>query len=301
MNYNGYELTSDWRNCNLGKIATATKDGKVFLLKMYLSCVAPLDNGNMSPKRFELAEKKFKDFVNTRKKINDEIKAITGGNIIIPVDEFIYENHYIEVTEFIEGAVKDEDLKEVLASLSIEEKELLLKTIAEALYGVHSKKIVHGDLKLKNVLLVKNDSDKYAAKLIDFDCSYFIGHSPDEIIGTIEYYSPEMGEYALGVNDRDELGEKITEKTDIFSLGLIIHQCLCGCFPRPVSLKEELVKRQEEGKLIHCWVALNTGGELQLDPGIKSKKFISLITEMLSLNPDDRPSAEVVLKRLNEK
>ena len=61
-----------------------------------------------------------------------------------------------------------------------------------------------------------------------------------------------------------------------------------------------LGKRQKKGKVIYCWVALNSGCELEISPDIKSPKFISLLRDMLSKNPDDRPAASDVLKRLKE-
>ena len=88
--------------------------------------------------------------------------------------------------------LSDEDeLEGVLASLSVDVKKLLMQTAAGALFSVHNKHIIHSDLKLKNVLLVRNKTGNYVAKLIDFDSSYFIDKKPEEIIGTIDYYSPE--------------------------------------------------------------------------------------------------------------
>lgn len=302
MTVHGYELITEWKNSQCGKTALAKKGGKQFFLKKYQTPVAPIDNGTLDAKTFAHNKKLFEDFVATRKKINETIRTIAGagGNIIIPCDEFIDGNQYLEAAELVDGVVSEEELEGVLSSLSVDVKKLLMQTAAGALFSVHSKHIVHSDLKLQNVLLARNSAGNYVAKLIDFDSSYFVDKKPEEVVGTIDYYSPELGAYADAEDDREELGAKITEKSDIFSLGLIFHFYLTGELPKPASLTERLRKRQEKGKVIYCWIVLNSGCELQISPEIKSIKYISLIRDMLSLDPNDRPSASDVLKRLRE-
>lgn len=302
MTVHGYELTGDWKNSQCGQTAKATKGGKKYFLKKYQTPVAPLDNGTLDAKTFAHNKKMFEDFVETRKKINSMIRTIAGpgGNIVIPCDEFLDGNHYMEAAELVEGAISEEELEGVLASLSVDVKKLLMQTAAGALFSIHRMNIVHSDLKLQNVLLVRNHTGNYVAKLIDFDSSYFVDKKPEEVVGTIDYYSPELGAYADAEDDREEMGKKLTEKSDIFSLGLIFHFYLTGALPTAKTLTERLRKRQEKGKVIYCWVVLNSGCELQLSPEIKDPKYISLISDMLSLNPDDRPNASDVLKRLKE-
>ena len=300
MTYFGYEIIGDWENSTCGKIATATKGGKRYFLKKYQTPVAPIDNGTLDAKTFAHNKKMFDDFVNLRKTVNTRIRPIagTGGNIVIPCEEFIDENHYVEVSEFVEGAIPKRELAGILESLSLDTKKLLMKTAAGALASVHSKHIIHSDLKLENLLLVRNAAGNYVAKMLDFDSSYPADNKPDEIIGTIDYYSPELGRYVDSEDEAEEMKRYITEKTDIFSLGLIYHYYFVGAFPEAVSLTEKLQKRKEKGKVIYCWVALNSGCELQISPEIKSIKYISLISDMLSINPDDRPTAAEVLRRL---
>ena len=300
MGLEKYELIGEWKNSNSGKIITAKKSGNTYFIKKYQTPVEPIDNGSLQPKTIEKNRKIFREFVDVRKRINETIRTITGpgGNIIIPCEEFVEGNHYVEVTDYIEGVVTKDDIEKVLSGLSVEKKILLMCTAAGALSSVHSKHIVHSDLKLDNVLLVKNKIGNYVAKLIDFDNSYFVDKKPEEVIGTIDYYSPELGIYSNAEDERDELGKRLTEKSDIFSLGLILHYYLSGEFPTPIKLTDKLKKRQEKGKRIYCWVALNNGCELQLSTKIKDESHIQLIRDMLSKEPEDRPTANDVLLRL---
>lgn len=303
MTLHGYELIGDWRNSNCGKIVTATKGGKRYFLKKYQTPVAPLKNGALDAKTFANNQKKFDNFVADRTRINRAIRAVSGpgGNIIIPCEEFIDGNQFVEVSEFVEGVISDEELEAVLGSLSIDVKLLLMKTAAAALSTVHNNHVVHSDLKLKNVLLVKNAMGRYVAKLIDFDSSYFLDKKPDEVIGSIDYYAPELGIYAdtEDPDDKKAVAGKLTEKADIFSLGLIFHFYMAGALPEATNLTERLQRRKDKGKPIYAWVALNSGCDLQISPKIKNAKYSALIRDMLQLDPALRPTAAEVLRRLN--
>lgn len=301
MIIHGYELTSEWKNSTCGKIAQAKKGGKRYFLKMYQTPVYPIDNGSLTPRAIEENKKNFNAFTARRIRVNNLIRPLAGegGNIIIPCEEFMIENHFAEASEFVEGAIPKEEMIELLGTLSMETKKLLMKTAAGALASIHSKGIVHCDLKLQNLLLVRNRAGNYVAKLLDFDGSFPLDDRPEDMVGTIDYYSPELGTYGDAEDDREELAKLVTEKTDIFSLGLIYHFYLSGEFPEAVSLTERLQKRKDKGKIIYPWVALVNGCELQLSSKITNPAYISLISDMLSLKPEDRPTALEVLKRLN--
>ena len=327
---NGYEIIDGkWNPSNIGFTAKARKGGEKYFVKRYRNPVSPLKFGLIKseglPSKLkgttasEMDAAKLEDFTffcETRKKINEIIRKRSGlgGNIIIPCDEFVLENNYYEATPFIEGAVSDDDIESVLASLPVDQKKLLMETAAGALAAVHSAGIIHSDLKLKNVLLVRNRYGNYVAKLIDFDSSYFVDSKPKKLTGDNNYFSPELGSIPDAEPENEEeklevqkMKDRLTFKSDIFSLGLIYHKYLSGEFPAsvPESLPKELQiklekKRKSKSKIkdFMCWVTLINGGRLQLSPKIKDEKYVSLISDMLSLNPEARPTAEEVLQRL---
>lgn len=298
--YHGYELLGDWNFCNCGQSVKARKGGKIYFLKKYTKIVNPTSGCSAESKA--RAKKIFEDFYKARKGINEKIRPLTssGGNIVIPDEEFIEGNNYVEATEFIEGVVPDDDFYSVLSHLNDEEKYLLMLTAATSLSAVHSRGIVHCDLKPKNLLLIKKANGKYVAKLIDFDISFFINAPPEEIGGTDIYFSPELAEYNEFEDDREELAKNITEKSDIFSLGLIFHEYLCGDMPKPIKLPDSIKNYIDAGNIIYSGYALLYGCDLQISPKIKSAKYISLIRDMLSKSPADRPSASEITKKLKE-
>src|ERR671913_62476 len=106
---------------------------------------------------------------------------------------------------------------------------VLVKSVAHSLKILHDLRIVHSDLKPSNIL-VKRTELGYTSKLIDFDSSYIAGNPPpfDQIVGTINYYSPELLGYIqeAGVPAKD-----LGVASDIFALGLIFTEFLTGAMP----------------------------------------------------------------------
>ena len=310
MNVHGYEfIWEDWKNNSSSKTALTTKGGKKYFLKRYTTPVAPMNNGSLTPKAMELNQRRFDKFVEIRSSINKEIRkfAASGGDIIIPAAEFIDENAYVEASEWIENVVKDDDVEGILKTLTPDVKMNLLLTATGALKTIHAHNIIHSDLKLKNILLAKNMSGTYSARLIDFDNSYFVGKLPDELVGDINYYSPELGAYKEVYEDAEEdelpaLGASLTTKSDIFSLGLIFHYYLTGEFVTFADLVPPLQARAAAGKSIFPWVVANTGGRIVLNESkIGNPFFVQLINAMLAKDYRERPDSSEVYMALKLK
>ena len=304
MDIRGYEIIGDWKNSQCGKIATATKGGKKYFVKMYQTPVNPVKNGSISQKTFARNKQKFEKFVAQRRAINTKLRevALEGGTIVIPREEFVYDNHYVEISEFVEGAVPSEEVEGLINSLPAETKKMLLLTATGALKTVHDRGIVHSDLKLKNILIAKNSSGNYVARLIDFDSSYLLTDKPAEIGGDFVFYSPELGRYSDCEDDaeRAELAAALTEKSDIFSLGIIFHYYMSGEYPQPERLTPALQRRKDSGKKIYCWIAVNCGVKLAVSDKVDGA-YRALIGDMLSPDPAARPSATEVLARLRNR
>ena len=300
----------DWRNQSSSKSAVAMKGGKKYFLKRYTNPVAPINNGSLTPKAMEKNQRRFDKFYDIRSSINREIRKFTssGGDIIIPCDEFKDENAYVEASEFIENMVPDDDVVDVLKTLPEATKMNLLRTALGALKTVHAHNIVHSDLKLKNILLVRNASGSYSAKLIDFDNSYFVGKLPDELVGDFNYYSPELGKVNT-LDDCDDdyeeqraaLGAKLTTKSDIFSMGLIFHQYLTGEFVTFKDLAPREQALQDAGRTIYPWQVKLAGGKIVKSPKLSDPFLRKLVGQMTNLDPEQRPDSGQVYMALATK
>ena len=99
----GYEVISVWKNGQCGKTARAQKSGKNYFIKIYQNPVEPVMNGALDERTFNNNKAKFEKFVARRKRINETLRAIAGegGNIIIPREEFLYNNHYENLGYYI--------------------------------------------------------------------------------------------------------------------------------------------------------------------------------------------------------
>lgn len=313
MNIRGYELVGDWKVANRGFTVKATKGGKKYFLKKYGMYKMPRRDASTAEVTYKRMKTEFESFMNNRIEINKALADLAGpgGNIILPTHWFVDDICYIEATAFVDDLIEDEDI----LKLSIEDKIFLMLTAAGALHNIHKKKIVHSDLKRTNILAARNSSGRIAAKLIDFDMSYFENNiRPDELGGDQNFMSPELAQCFM-YDMADEALEYMSTKSDIFSLGLVFHDYLVtekytddsgngrirGCHPKIIGLTGKLKERADAGKTVYCCEALLSEGKLVISDKITQKYLRHLIAAMLQPEPEDRPTAFEVLDALRNK
>ena len=147
---------------------------------------------------------------------------------------------------------------------------------------------MHGDLKPDNILIKETSRNIYSGKLIDFDDSYFSEEPPtnrEGIVGTPEYYSPELAAYIMD-EDEELKGTTLSLASDIFTLGIIFCEYFTG--DKPIT-----------DSSVPIWAAVTNGSPLSfsrsLNPSIES-----LLRSMLSLKASDRPSIKKIHILLRE-
>ena len=107
--------------------------------------------------------------------------------------------------------------------------------IAEALRYVHTRGIVHGDIKSENILLTRTPDRRRVAKLLDFGLARTAGDDPSRIEGTPEYLAPER-----------ITGAPASPRSDIYALGILFWECLVGRLPFTGMHQLVLQKQLEE-------------------------------------------------------
>jgi len=227
----GYKLLRDFKMAGGGNCewTFAQKDGKEYFIKVFLNPKYPRSDGPGSPKVKEQLRKECEEFEKHQRDLNKRVKDIAGpgGRLVAATDFFREDNLFYKVALKVPAApVGPKDI----ARLGITEKIRLLQNVSSALQGMHNQKIIHGDLKIDNVLLEEGSKGSFTARVIDFDSSYIAGAPPDidNMMGDPPYYSPELLNYVQG---KDDDPMKLSVASDIFALALVFHQYLTGEFP----------------------------------------------------------------------
>ena len=135
--------------------------------------------------------------------------------------------HFI-ATEFVDG----ETLREHMANVQMKLDEVLniATQIASALAAAHATRIVHRDIKPENVMIRPDGYVKVLdfglAKLVEpknkstFGLKDSTQSATGLILGTVNYMSPEQAK-----------GERVDERTDIFSFGVVLYEMIAGRTP----------------------------------------------------------------------
>jgi serine/threonine protein kinase len=202
------------------------------------------------------------------------------------------------VTELCEGTLQQELVRlksQVRADTCWAEESrfrlLLLQWMAEVVSGLiylHSKGVVHGDLKPSNILLQQGQ-----AKLCDFGCarSVYASHSSYTGQGTAGYMSPELMEGRKEEErERDEGAVSLFPKVDVFAFG-------STCWSM-VELKEPF---EEEAPSIF-WVRdfLVSGRRLRVANEACPSLLKSLIDACWKHHPGERPSVHELLHTVQQ-
>lgn len=284
----GYRILEDFRVAGgMSKVTFAERGGKEYFIKEFLSPKYPTPDSPGSEKIKAQKRKACDNFENHHRRINDLIatKVSLGGNLVYAVSFFRNGATYYKVNEKIDTSSLS--LKEI-SSLSIEQIITIARSVCHSVGILHDIKIVHGDLKPDNILIKETTRDNFSGKLIDFDDSYFSSEPPvdkENIVGTPEYYSPELAAYIMDEDDEIE-GRTLTLASDVFTLGIIFCEYFTG--EKPIT-----------GTSLPTWSAVVKGSPISFAKPLKSE-IEAMLRSMLSLKAEDRPSVKKVQNILRE-
>jgi serine/threonine-protein kinase len=113
------------------------------------------------------------------------------------------------------------DLHDVLATgqkMTLKQVVSLMTRVADAVHYAHKRGLIHRDIKPSNIFLLRDGKPK----VLDFGVALTMADNAGKsehrkLIGTPNYMSPEQA-----------LGQQIDRRSDIFSLGIILYELLCG-------------------------------------------------------------------------
>ncbi|XP_075989809.1 serine/threonine-protein kinase ULK3-like [Anticarsia gemmatalis] len=154
----------------------------------------------------------------------------------------------------------------------VPEKRVLyfLQQLASALKFLSEKGVVHMDLKPHNLLLHKGSDGKYMLKVADFGfAQHLSAEGARSVRGSPLYMAPEMlyGEYDARV--------------DLWSVGVIMYECLFGRAPYSSNTFKELLDK------IQRQAPIEIPPNASISPGCRE-----LLTGLLQHDPDKRITYE---------
>ena len=120
-------------------------------------------------------------------------------------------------------------------ALALRERAGLLARVCDAVQHAHTKGVLHRDLKPRNVLVPsapRSDAAESLPRVIDFGIAKLLDPIAQGdglthagvVVGTPQYMSPEQS-----------LGDAVDARTDIFALGVMLYELLCGTTPVDAS------------------------------------------------------------------
>lgn len=184
--------------------------------------------------------------------------------------------------EFLDGR----SLQEVLRTkkqLSCEEAVAIVQQLLSALGAAHRKNVIHRDLKPDNILLITRDNNDKFVKLLDFGVAKLLDSRQSSgitlagsLVGTPQYMPPEQAQGSAG---------EIDARTDLYAVGVILFELLCGRLPFVES---------NFGDLVIAHITKPPPSPRGLNPAI-SPALEAAILKALQKSPADRfASAEAM-------
>lgn len=285
---NGYRILRDFTTTGggLSKWTFAEKAGVEYFIKEFLSPKYPTEHAPGSPALKARKREACERFEAHHRALMERINASCGkgGNLVFTLDFFRWGATYYKVTEKVDTAsVPIDDI----CRLPLANRLLILRTVTHSLQILHRAGIVHGDLKPENILIKQTKANLYTAKLIDFDNSYFAAQPPEvseDLVGDMVFYAPEVAAYVQ--QDTSVLPNQLTQKADIFSLGLLFCLYLTGQLP-------DFPKKYH-----YPCLAVQQGYTLRLTASGLPHRLKRMVNDMLLADPAARPDIQRVFELL---
>ena len=206
--------------------------------------------------------------------------------------------HPYFVMEFVEG----DTITDYCASheCTLKQRIGLALQLCDIFQHVHTKGIVHRDVKPSNVL-VRDAEHGAMVKVVDFGISSATGSaqfdSEEDLkstnpAGTPAYMSPEQAKTG---------GEQSDTRSDVYSIGAVIYELLTGAPPIPKS-KLSSLNREELENLLLTYAPVspsekcNTNGSTFTTPRILAGDLDWIVMKCLSKSPDNRYQTIAALK-----
>jgi tetratricopeptide (TPR) repeat protein len=229
--------------------------------------------------REELSE--TQDIINRFKQEATIIDKLDHPHIVKIMERGQYKQRFFIAMELLKGKTLETKLAEE-GQMYLNECLHIMKQITAALSLIHSKNIIHRDLKPSNIMLVNKNGDNHFVKLLDFGVARMKFQTKltktGILLGTTNYLAPEQ------INNTG-----ISTASDLFSLGIIFYEMVCGTKPFIGDSESDIIKDILEKQPM----------EPQRLRDDVPHELNTLIMRMLEKRKESRPSSPEVLEILH--
>ena len=160
-------------------------------------------------------------FIESFRRESQIAAGLVHPNIVNVYDVGKEGNIYYIVMELIEGRPLSDIIKEE-GPLDPYRAADIAKQVASALSMAHKHQLIHRDVKPHNIMITQDGT----AKITDFGIAKavtggtLVGEQQEAVMGSVHYFSPEQAR-----------GAYVDEKSDIYSLGIVLYEMLTGKVP----------------------------------------------------------------------
>jgi serine/threonine protein kinase len=201
-----------------GRYRLESKLGSGGMSTVYLALDEVLDR----PVAVKLLHREISEEADQLERFRREARAaarLSHPNLVGVIDAGEDDGRPYIVFEYIEGRTLKRQIQEV-GPLPVDEAVAYAIEIGRGLTAAHARKLVHRDVKPQNVLI---DPDG-RAKVTDFGIARSLEQkgmtATGRVLGTTDYVSPEQA-----------MGEDVDERSDVYSLGVVLYEMLTGDVP----------------------------------------------------------------------
>ena len=209
----------------------------------------------------------------------DILKKLDHPNIVKIIEFYSTPKAYYIITSFCQCG---ELYNQIKYQYNENQLAVLFYQVFSGLYYLHSKNIVHRDLKLENILITEIEKEKttgknlFWIKIIDFGTAKIFEKNKSEkaVVGSSYYIAPEV------------LKKQYNEKCDTWSAGVILYMLICGRAPFDGADDEEIIANIRKGSFNQKHKKLVAS----------SPEVQDLVIKLLEVNVNKRLSAAQALK-----
>ena len=190
------------------------------------------------------------------------------------------------VMELINGISLQEVLKKE-TTIESSRAVRIMRQVCLAVDVAHQKSIIHRDLKPDNILILDYGKDTEKVKVIDFSIAKMKESGKDPnltsagvVVGTPQYISPEQAQ-----------GLELDNRSDIYSMGIILYQMLTGNVPFTGKTSAMLLMQHIQAK---------PKSPREIKPEIPIRLEQSVLRSLSKQAKDRQQSAAVLAQELEE-